>query len=288
MKRLIPFVACGALLAAGCVSTSDVQKLQSQIAELQDQLAQVKKTTSSKEDVQGVNQKIVQQTDTLLKSNAQLVTKVEQLDEKTNNVTGQIEQTNYRVDRIAQQLTQTQHDVEQLKAAIGRAAAAAAAQDVAAPPPMPGAPPLQPQPPPMSEVTVAAPAAGESQVAIYQSAYRDYQKGSFDLAISGFREFVQKNPNSDLADNAAYWIGESLFSQKKYSESIEQFDTVVNRYAKSDKVPGALLKKAYAYLALGDKARAIVQLQYVVHEHPQAQEASLARQKLKQLGVDSK
>jgi tol-pal system protein YbgF len=288
MKRLLPLAACGALLAAGCVSTSDIEKLQSQVTELQDQLAQIKKTASSKEDVQSVNQKIVQQTDTLLKSNAQLVTKVEQLDEKTNSTTGQIEQTNYRVDKIAQQLTQTQHDVEELKATAARLSAAAAVPQPQIVPPTPGTP-LQPQPPPAGEVTVAAPVAtGEGPIAVYQSAYRDYQKGNFDLAISGFRDFVQRNPNSDLADNAAYWIGESLFSQKKYGESIEQFDTVVNRYAKSDKVPGALLKKAYAYLALNDKARAIVQLQYVVHEHPQAQEASLARQKLKQLGVDSK
>ncbi len=49
-----------------------------------------------------------------------------------------------------------------------------------------------------------------------------------------------------------------------------------------------MLKKAYAYLAIGDKARAIVQLQYVVHEHSKSEEAALARQKLKQLGVDSK
>ena len=53
----------------------------------------------------------------------------------------------------------------------------------------------------------------------------------------------------------------------------------------SDKVPGALLKKGYAYIALGEKAQGIVQLQYVVHEHPSSQEASLARQKLQTLGV---
>ena len=155
---------------------------------------------------------------------------------------------------------------------------------------MPTNPSATPLPQPaVSEVTVPAPMApGETPTQIYQTAYRDYQRGNFELAISGFREFMQKYPTSDLADNASYWIAEGLFSQKKYAESIEQFDTVVNKYPKSDKVPGALLKKAYAYLALNDKARAIVQLQYVVHEHPTAQEASLARQKLKQLGVDSK
>lgn len=287
MKKLLPLCATGFLLA-GCVSPSDVQKLQSQITELQDQIAQVKKTSSSKQEVENVNQKIVDQTNTLLKSNAQLVVKVQQIDEKMNEINGRLETQGSRVDRIAQQILQAQHDVEELKAARAAAAAAAAT----APPVQPaqtGPGPVTAPPPSAGSMTVAAPTtSSENPVEVYNSATRDYGKGNFDLAISGFRDFLQRNPNSDLADNAAYWIGESLYSQKKYSEAIEAFDVVVNKYAKSDKVPGSLLKKAYAYLALNDKARAIVQLQYVVHEHSKSQEASLARQKLKQLGVDSK
>ena len=108
----------------------------------------------------------------------------------------------------------------------------------------------------------------------YQTAYRDYQRGNYDLAIAGFREFVAKYTNSDLADNAAYWIGESLYSQKKYREAIAQFDSVVTGYPKSDKVASALLKKGYAYISLNEKKQGIVQLQYVVHEHPKSPEAA--------------
>lgn len=288
MKKLLFPLAAAGLLLAGCVSPTDVQKLQSQITELQDQIAQVKKTASSKQEIENVNQKIVGQTETLLKSNGQLVAKVQQIDEKMNEINGRIETQSARIDRIAQQITQAQHDIDELKAAHAAMAAQQQQTQQTAPPqtgPGPSAPPTAPA----GQMTVAAPpASSESPVEIYNAATRDYGKGNFELAISGFREFLQKSPNSDLADNAAYWIGESLYSQKKYSEAIEAFDVVVNRYAKSDKVPGALLKKAYAYLALGDKARAIVQLQYVVHEHAKAQEAALARQKLKQLGVDSK
>ena len=135
---------------------------------------------------------------------------------------------------------------------------------------------------------VSPPTTGEDPMQMYQSAYRDYQRGNFDLAIAGFADFEKRNPHSDLADNAAYWIGESLFSQKKYREAIAQFDSVVTRYPRSDKVPGALLKKGYSYINLGEKAQGVVQLQYVVHEHPNTQEASLARQRLKQLGIETR
>jgi tol-pal system protein YbgF len=178
---------------------------------------------------------------------------------------------------MAQQLTQTQHDVEDLKTAAARAAT------TPQPSPMPGPMPSG------SELTVQPVATpSEDPMQTYQAAYRDYQRGNYDLAIAGFRDFAAKNPNSELSGNAAYWVGESLYSQKKYREAIQQFDSVVTRYPKSDKVAGALLKKGYGYIALGEKSQGIVQLQYVVHEHPTAPEAALARQKLKSLGVDSK
>lgn len=284
MRRLAPF-ALLALFATACASTSDVQKLQSQINDLQDQVAQLKRTASSKEDVQNVNAKIAEQTETLLKSNATLVTKVGTIEDRMNNTQGSVEQTNYRVDHLVQQLTQAQRDVEELRAAMTRLATPAPAPVLAQPGAAPGPAPATPVP--MHEVNVT-PDNGETPAMTYQNAYRDYQKGNYDLAISGFKDFIQNYPQSDLADNAAYWIGESLYSQKKYRESIAQFDSVVNDYPKSEKVPSALLKKGYAYISLGEKAQGIVQLQYVVHEHPKSSEAAKAREELKKLGVETR
>ena len=278
MKSLLrnALLAAAALSTAACVSTSDVEKLQSQISDLQEQLAQVKRTASSKEEVNNVNRTIAEQTQTLLKSNATLVAKVDQIEDKIQTAQGATEQTNYRLDRMTQQLTQTQHDVDELKAAAARAAAA----------PPPGAAPM---PGSGSEMTVQPAAApSEDPMQTYQAAYRDYQQGHYDLAIAGFRDFVAKFPKSDLADNAAYWIGESLYSQKKYREAIAQFDVVVNDFPTSDKVPSSLLKKGYAYIALNEKAQGIVQLQYVVHEHPKSPEALKARDELKKLGVETR
>ena len=274
MRSILPLAALA--LLAGCVTSSDVQKLQSQINELQDQLAQVKRTAAGKEEVQGVNQRIAEQTQQLLKSNATLVAKVDQIEDKMNNTQGSVEQTNYRLDRMAQQLTQAQHDIDDLKAAAARAAVPPAA---ATSPAMPG--------PPMTEVTVPAPVS-ENPMEVYQAAYRDYQRGNYDLALAGFRDFLVRYPESELAANAEYLIGESLYSQKKYSEAIEEFNRVVNKYPKSDKAPGALLKKGYAYLAINDRPRAIVQFQYVVHEYPNSRESALAKDRLKQLGIDTK
>lgn len=274
MKPLrLLLLAVAALAAVSCVSTSDFERAQDQIAELQEELSNVRRTTAGKEEVQGVNVRIAEQTETLLRSNATLVTKVAELEDRMQNTQGSTEQTNYRLDQLAQQLTQAQRDMENIKALLAQLNLGGAPAGTAA----------------GGEVTVPAPPASSGNpMETYQAAYRDYQRGNFDLAIDGFRDFLDSNAKSELADNAAYWIGESLFSQKKYREAIAQFDAVVNNYPRSEKVPGALLKKGFAYINVGERAQGVVQLQYVLHEHPKSQEASLARQKLKQLGIETK
>jgi tol-pal system protein YbgF len=277
MKSLRYLALAAAFAAAGCVSTSDFQRAQDQIAELQDELANVKRTSAGKEEVQGVNVRIAEQTETLLRSNATLVAKVAELEDRMQNANGTNETTNHRLDELGQQISQNQRELEGLRALM-----TAMQQQTSAGPGTGGAS--------SGEMTVpgAAVAPAADPMETYQAALRDYQRANYDLAIEGFREFVAGSPRADLADNAAYWIGESLFSQKKYRDAIEQFDSVVNNYPKSDKVPGALLKKGYAYIAVGEKAQGVVQLQYVLHEHPKSQEAALARQKLKQLGIETK
>ena len=285
MKTLQTIVMlAAALAAAGCVSTSDFETAQRQISELQEELANIKRTASSKDEVQNVNVRIAEQTETLLKSNATLVAKVNDIEERIQTTQGAVEEASHRLDQLGQQSARTQRDVEDLRTRL------TTLQNT---PPPPGAN-LENSTgsPATGELTVPAPAEPAAPPAdpmqTYQAAYRDYQRGNYDLAIEGFHDFLGMNANADLADNAAYWIGESLFSQKKYREAIGQFDAVVNKYPQSDKVPGALLKKGYAYINVGERAQGVVQLQYVLHEHPRSQEASLARQKLRQLGIETK
>jgi tol-pal system protein YbgF len=279
--KIVPttLMLVAAFAATGCISTSDFEAAQRQIAELQEELANIKRTASSKDEVQNVNVRIAEQTETLLRSNATLVTKVNEIEERIQNTQGSVEEVTHRLDQVSGQVAKTQRDLDEMKTRVTTMQAPAPATTGGEA---------------TGELTVPAaaippaPAADVDPMQTYQAAYRDYQRGNFDLAIDGFRDFLSGNPTSDLADNASYWIGESLFSQKKYREAIGQFDAVVNKYPKSDKVPGALLKKGYAYINVGERAQGVVQLQYVLHEHPKSQEASLARQKLKQLGIETK
>ena len=43
---------------------------------------------------------------------------------------------------------------------------------------------------------------------LYRSAYEDYMRGNYDLAADGFGEYLRRWPDTELSDNALYWIGE--------------------------------------------------------------------------------
>ncbi len=118
---------------------------------------------------------------------------------------------------------------------------------------------------------------------LYNTAYRDLIRGNYQLALSGFRQFVRQHPNSDLIDNAQYWIGEVFYAQGRYSNAIEEFEKVVRRNRHSDKSPSALLKIGYAYFNINEIEQGKIYLEEVVQQHPDSEEANLAKGRLASL-----
>ena len=118
---------------------------------------------------------------------------------------------------------------------------------------------------------------------IYDQAYKDLSRGSYALAMLGFGEYLRRAPASDLADNAQYWIGECHYAQREFNEAIREFLRVPEQWPGGDKAPAALLKIGYSYLQLGDRAAARRYLNQVIEEHPDSEEATSARNKLRSL-----
>ncbi|MCI0407664.1 MAG: tol-pal system protein YbgF [Acidobacteria bacterium] len=119
----------------------------------------------------------------------------------------------------------------------------------------------------------------------FSAAYADYAKGNFALALAGFQEFLKKYPNSELADNAQYWIADSYYAQGDFESAAAQFDEVVQKYPKGDRVPAALLKRALCLIELNRTADGVVLLQHLIQTYPSSEEASLAKQRLEAMGV---
>lgn len=120
--------------------------------------------------------------------------------------------------------------------------------------------------------------------ALYNTAYSDFSKGNYSLAISGFQEYQKLFPESALADNALYWIGECYYSQADYALAVAAFDDLLGRYPRSDKAAASNLKKALAFLEQNQVGTGIVQLRHVIEQYPGTDEARIAEDKLSGLG----
>ena len=118
---------------------------------------------------------------------------------------------------------------------------------------------------------------------IYQTAYNDYINRKFDLAIVEFQGFLTSFPDSDLADNSQYWIGECLYAQGKYDEARVEFEKVVTNFPNGDKEVPAFLKKGLCYLELGDTQNATSVLEDLMNRFPFSEEARIAEDRLKSI-----
>jgi len=115
---------------------------------------------------------------------------------------------------------------------------------------------------------------------IYKSAKLAFDQGNFEVAREGFQKLLTQYPDSADADNAQFWIGETYYREKWYEKSILEYQKVIEKYPKGNKVPSSLLKQGFAFFNLGDKANARLILTELVKKYPTSNEAKVAQQKL--------
>lgn len=103
----------------------------------------------------------------------------------------------------------------------------------------------------------------------------------FEKASLVFTEFLKAYPGHRLADNAMYWLAECRYSMGEFHRAADTFLALVERYPEGMKVPDALLKTGYSYLAVDDVNRADHYLKKVVRKFPFTKAAEKAEAKLK-------
>lgn len=261
----------GAALS-GCVTSQDIEGLHQQIADVQQQMLQLQMQTSSKEEVAGLEQTVSQRMDRLLKTEADMQLALQELSQQIEQLQAQLEDTNYRLSELSQQIAATQQRM--------RPPSASGEEEGDRPAPQ-GA-----EESPGGGRTTPGLGAGDPRT-LYETAYNDYLRGNYELAILGFRQYLQSFPDTDLSDNAVYWIGECFYSQGEHARAIQEYDNVLNRYPRSDKTAAALLKKGFSYLEAGQREAGVAELQDVLSRFPGSNEARLAAQRLQDLGVDA-
>jgi tol-pal system protein YbgF len=197
--------------------------------------------------------------------------KVDTLATQSQGLSDNMQDLQARVGKVSQQISDVQNLLQSIDAKIpaGTATGTSTANPTgSAPAPQAGAPSATP---------------GISSDTLYQNALRDYNSGRYDLSRQEFSDFLKNFPDSDLAGNSQFYLGEIDFSQANYQDALAAYDMVLVNYPKSYKLAAASLKKGEAMLALGQKASAIRQFRSVVSRFPGTDESKRAESHLRQL-----
>lgn len=127
------------------------------------------------------------------------------------------------------------------------------------------------------------PVPGGSDRDNYQAAFELLKEQRYEQAGMAFQQFLVSFPDSQLADNALYWLAESYYVTDRFEDALKQFQTVISRFPRSRKVPDALLKIGYSNYELQrwDSARGA--LRRVQEDYPDTTAARLAEQRLNRM-----
>ena len=270
--------AGAALLAAtvlltGCATTSNQDQVQNTIYQTYSLVRKLDTELSSTVSELGV-------------SSADLSARVDSSEQNLRALQGMAEENQRKLQSIQQQLETLQRN---LSRQLGSGAAAAPSAGAVSPGALEGGSAAD------GASASAAPAAGdvgsESAAQLYNQAQRSFINQDWESARAQYEEYLQRFPQTDLAENAQYWLAlsyaklaESRQDLGLYQQSVQGFEQLRSAYPSSSKVPTSLYDQAEVHLQLQQRDRAIALLRQIIDEYPMAPTAVRAKSKLQELG----
>jgi tol-pal system protein YbgF len=150
----------------------------------------------------------------------------------------------------------------------------------ATPNPAPGGVSAATPPPTSVPILTLPPEAGLSPNRLFDTAFSDYTSSQYASAITGFEQLVKTYPTAERADDAQFFIGESLAGMKRYPEAIEAYNQVIQKYPTGDQVDMAFYRRGFVEAQTGRTDFARATWEELVKRLPNSQGAQLAKQRL--------
>jgi tol-pal system protein YbgF len=260
--RRVPVLLLAAWAAAGagaCVTKSDVQMVQADVALL--------KAESARRDSARAAQltQVIQMQQGIMDSLGVTTHALGQLkgDVGTDlyNIQQQLVQLGELTGQSQQRLTELRTQLEARGAQQSLSTPSAAAGDSARP-----------------EST-----ANASADQMYEASLAQLRRGSTSTARIGLREMLRAYPTSARAPDALYFIGQS-FAAENPDSAAAYYGQVADKYPTSPRASSALYNLGLLAERRKESAKAKDAYQRVVQKYPQSDEAALARDRLKALG----
>jgi len=254
--------------APAWAANKDMVQLQTQVQQLQEQMTAMQRSFDER---MGVMKNLVEQgTDAVNKvANALnglqtgLQKQQNEGGSKVDQLSGQIQSLNDSLDELKARLAKVSKQLEDMQAAqqsLGAQQVQQQAQQKA----MSDAPPPD---------------------VLYNNAVRDYNGNKNDLSLQEFSDYIKFYPNTDLAGNCYFYLGEIQFRQGNYQQAAQSYDAVLQNFPSGNKAASAQLKKGFSLIELGKQDDGVSELRHLIQRYPHSPEALQARERLRKLGV---
>ncbi len=112
--------------------------------------------------------------------------------------------------------------------------------------------------------------------------------GDYNMAERAFREFVDNNPEHDLAGNAQYWYAETFRIRQLFTDAASAYLEGYQKYPKSQKAPINLLKLGVSLVQIGEKDQGCLMISGVKKEYPKANQSVLQKAKYEEKKFECK
>jgi tol-pal system protein YbgF len=111
----------------------------------------------------------------------------------------------------------------------------------------------------------------------YKFAVSFVKVGDYETAEIALREFVDGNPNHELAGNAQYWYGETFRVRQLYQDAATAYLNGYQKYPKSSKAPVNLLKLGVMLVQIGEKEQGCSMILGVKKQYPKANQSVIQK-----------
>lgn len=129
------------------------------------------------------------------------------------------------------------------------------------------------------------PVTGTEPRDLFNAAYTDFSRSSYDVALKGFTAALAADPSGPLAATSQYYIGETLLALERHADAVAAFERVITGYPESDRVLTARLRRGLALFELRRTVESVQALQEIIDQHPQSDEARIAREFFRRKGI---
>ena len=113
----------------------------------------------------------------------------------------------------------------------------------------------------------------------YKFATSFLKVGDYSTAERALREFVQENPEHNLAGNAQYWYAETFRIRQLYTDAASAYLEGYQKYPKGEKAPINLLKLGVSMVQIGEKDQGCKMINGVEKQYPKANKSVIQKAK---------